>query len=112
MRRVTLMLAAMAVMVSLFAVAAYAANITGTTQAETLRESDLDDRITARAGNDTVLADEDEDDTDRVRGNRGDDTIEVDDGDSLDHATGGKGFDICRGDIGDDLDCEVPLPPN
>ena len=107
MRRVTLMLAAMAVMVSLFAAAAYAAQITGTERSETLRESDRSDWITARAGADTVLADfEGPDDTDRVRGNKGMDTIYVNDGDDLDHAMGGKGFDICYGDAFDDLDCE------
>ena len=108
MRRVTLLLAAMAVMVSLFAVAAYAANITGTERSETLRESDRGDWIVARAGADLVDANDDSDDTDRVRGNRGNDIIYVDDGDDLDHAIGGRGNDdVCYGDPGDDLDCDI-----
>ena len=109
MRRVTLMLAAMAVMVSLFAAAAYAAQIQGTERGETLRESDRSDWIIARAGADTVYADPDGDDTDRVRGNKGMDTIYVNDGDDLDHAIGGKGFDICYGDPFDELDCEEQI---
>jgi Ca2+-binding RTX toxin-like protein len=107
MRRVTLLLAAMAVMVSLFAVAAYAANITGTERSETLRESNQGDWITARAGADLVYADFDGDDTDRVRGNRGNDIIHVDDEDDLDRAIGGRGNDVCFGDPGDDLDCDI-----
>jgi hypothetical protein len=108
MRRVTLLLAAMAVMVSLFAVAAYAANITGTERSETLRESNQGDWIIARAGADLVYADFDSDDTDRVRGNRGNDIIHVDDGDDLDRAIGGRGNnDVCFGDPGDDLDCDI-----
>jgi len=109
MRRVMLMLVAMAVMVSLFAAAAYAAQIQGTERGETLRESDRSDWIIARAGADTVYADPDGDDTDRVRGNKGMDTIYVNDGDDLDHAIGGKGFDICYGDPFDDLDCEEQI---
>jgi hypothetical protein len=110
MRRVTLILAAMAVMVSLFAAAAYAAQIEGTVRSETLRESDRSDWITARAGADFVYADFDGDDTDRVRGNRGNDTIHVDDGDDLDHAIGGRGNeDVCFGDPGDDLDCDINI---
>ena len=113
MRRVTLILAAMAVMVSLFAAAAYAAQIQGTERGETLRESDRSDWITARDGADIVYANYDGDDTDRVRGNKGRDTIYVNDGDDLDHAIGGKGFDYCVGDAFDDLDCEVRIerPP-
>jgi hypothetical protein len=106
--RVTLLLAAMALMVSLFAVAAYAATIEGTERSEVLRESDRKDWITARAGADLIYADFDGDDTDRVHGNRGNDIINVDDGDDLDHAIGGRGnYDVCNGDPGDDLDCDT-----
>ena len=45
MRRVTLTLAAMAVMVSLFAVAAYAADIVGTDLDDFLKESQRNDQI-------------------------------------------------------------------
>jgi hypothetical protein len=96
-------------MVSLFAAAAYAAQIQGTERGETLGESDRGDWITARAGADIVHAEDYGEDTDRVRGNKGRDTIYVNDGDDLDHAIGGKGFDTCFGDAFDDLDCEVRL---
>ena len=107
MRRVTLMLAAMAMMVSLFAAAAYAATIVGTDQPERLFESDLNDTIAGRAGGDTIDASEFAGDTDKVNGNRGADTINVADGDAFDTVQGGKGDDDCIGDAGDELDCET-----
>jgi Ca2+-binding RTX toxin-like protein len=111
MRRVTLMLAAMAVMVSLFAVAAYAADIEGTKRGDELFESDRGDWIAGRSGVDKIDASSFNDDTDHVRGNRGADTIWVDDGDYLDKAIGGKGYDTCYGDPGDELDCDVEIYP-
>jgi Ca2+-binding RTX toxin-like protein len=107
MRRVMLMLAAMAMMVSLFAAVAYAASIVGTDQAETLRESNLNDTIAGRAGGDTIDASEFAGDEDKVNGNRGADTIDVADGDGFDTVKGGKGDDDCIGDAGDELDCET-----
>jgi hypothetical protein len=56
MRRVTMMLAAMALMVSLFAAVAYAANSVGTDQGEILLESDRIDTIIGRAGGDIIDA--------------------------------------------------------
>jgi Ca2+-binding RTX toxin-like protein len=109
MRRVMLMLAAMAMMVSLFAAVAYAASIVGTDQADTLSESDLNDTIAGRAGGDTINAYEDSGDTDKVNGNRGADTIDVSDTDAFDTATGGKGDDVCIGTIGDELDCDTEV---
>jgi Ca2+-binding RTX toxin-like protein len=105
MRRVMLMLAAMAMMVSLFAAVAYAASIAGTDQTETLDESNLNDTIAGRAGGDTINAFEFAGDTDKVNGNRGADTIDVSDGDNFDTVKGGKGADVCIGDVGDELDC-------
>ena len=107
MRRVTLMLAAMAMMVSLFAAVAYAATIEGTDQSEVLLESDRNDTIIGRAGGDIMDASNFRNDADVARGNKGADTIYVDDGDNRDTAIGGKGFDRCFGDAGDDLNCEV-----
>jgi Ca2+-binding RTX toxin-like protein len=106
MRRVTLMLAAIAVMVSLFAAAAYAAQIEGTKFSDELYESDRRDWIAGRTGGDEIHAEDFDDDTDNVHGNRGNDTIYVNDGDDLDKAIGGRGFDTCYGDPFDDLDCE------
>ena len=85
MRRVTLMLAAMAVMVSLFAVAAYAAQIEGSENNDFLTESQRGDTITALAGDDEVYAGiysaletpRGNGDRDRVHGNKGNDYIDV-----------------------------------
>jgi Ca2+-binding RTX toxin-like protein len=107
MRRVMLMLAAMAMMVSLFAAVAYAASIVGTDQADKLLESDLNDTIAGRAGDDNIDASTSTGDTDKVNGNRGADTITVVDGDTFDTAQGGKGDDDCIGDAGDELDCDT-----
>jgi hypothetical protein len=106
MRRVTLMLAAMAVMVSLFAVAAYAAEINGTEEGEIILETDEDDQIFGRQGGDKIFANIYDHDKDAVDGNRHDDVIRVDDGDNEDTVIGGEGFDRCWGDEGDELDCE------
>jgi Ca2+-binding RTX toxin-like protein len=107
MRKLTLMLAAMGLMVSLFAAVAYAATIEGTDQSEVLLESDRNDTIHGKAGGDIIDASIFVGDRDEVKGNRGSDTIYVDDGDNRDTAIGGKGFDRCFGDPGDDLNCEV-----
>src|SRR5918993_1651439 len=79
MRRVTLMLAAVAMMVSLFAVVAYAAEIQGTDNDETLIESERNDTIAGHRGEDTIHAGfydldatpGDQGDVDLVKGNRG-----------------------------------------
>jgi hemolysin type calcium-binding protein len=122
MRRVTLMLAAMAVMVSLFAVAAYAATIDGTDRGEILLESNENDTIYGRGGGDLIDAQifgpdfGDPPDKDVVFGNPGNDEIGVEDGDGRDTVYGGKGDDECWGDPGDELHCEedhrLPSPIN
>jgi hypothetical protein len=101
-----LMLAAMALMVSLFAAVAYAANITGTDEGEILLESDVDDQISGLQGGDKIFANVYGEDKDMVDGNRHDDKITVDDGDKKDVVIGGEGFDTCWGDDGDSIDCE------
>ena len=107
MRRVTLMLAAMAVMVSLFAVVAYAAEIEGTDRSDQLFESERGDWIAGHAGADDIDASTYPEDTDKVHGNKGMDILNVDDGDSLDTVIGGKGDDTCYGDTGDTfVNCE------
>ena len=98
MRRVTLMLAAVGLMVSLFAIAAYAADIKGTTSTETINESNKNDLIHALVGDDTINANTYGNDKDRVHGNKGDDTIDLRDGDPDDTAWGGRGDDTCFGD--------------
>ena len=102
MRRVTLMLAAMAVMVALFAAAAYAAEIWGTEANDTILESKQDDSIFGRQGDDEIYAHLFRGDNDHVEGNRDDDIIRVDDGDHQDTAIGGSGDeDICVIDAND-----------
>jgi RTX calcium-binding nonapeptide repeat (4 copies) len=98
MRRVTLILAAVAMMVSLFAVVAYAAEIRGTGNSETLVETQnngANDKIVGHRGEDIINANEFTDDTDKVKGNRQNDTINVEDGDPNDTANGGPGTDTC-----------------
>jgi hypothetical protein len=110
MRRITLVLAAVAMMVALFAVVAYAAQIEGTNNSELLTETQRNDTIHARGGEDSIDASypPDVDDTDRVHGNKGDDYIDVADGDKEDTAWGGKGEDDCWGDVGDEfVSCEL-----
>jgi hypothetical protein len=116
MRRVMLMLAVVAMIVSLFAVAAYAADIRGTDNGETITESERDDNIRGNRGGDLIKADEytlDQTpgglgDKDNVKGNRGDDEIHTDDGDPNDTVNGGPGVDECHVNPGDIVtNCEL-----
>ena len=116
MRRVTLMVAAMALMVALFAAVAYAATIEGTNNNEIIIETERNDQISGRGGNDDIHAGFYSlgqtpgglGDTDKVNGNRGADFINVADGDNRDSANGGRGNDTCVADPGDDVkNCEL-----
>ena len=100
MRKVMLILAAMAVMVSLFAVAAYASQIEGSDNSEILNESNRNDQIHAKLGDDDIFAGlyQNIGDRDRAHGNKHSDTINVTDTDGKDIAFGGKGEDFCFGD--------------
>jgi Ca2+-binding RTX toxin-like protein len=115
MRRVMLMLAAVAMMVSLFAVVAYAAEIQGSENKDLLTESNRGDTIKALAGDDRICAGPNANecvagyskeqtpggfgDRDRVHGNKGDDVIDLRDGDGKDTGWGGSGTaDVCLGD--------------
>ena len=115
MRRVTLMLAAMAMMVSLFAVVAYAAEIEGTLLDDFIKETQRNDQIAGHAGDDEINANVfpitetpgGDGDVDKVKGNKGEDYIDVRDGDELDTADGGKNTDTCIADDGDNVvNCE------
>jgi len=110
MRRVMLMLAAVAMMVALFAVVSYAAEIEGTDNSEILNESNRNDTFHAKLGDDDIFAGlyKNIGDRDRVHGNGGDDFIDLRDGDIKDHAWGGKGDDDCWGETGDSfVGCEL-----
>jgi Ca2+-binding RTX toxin-like protein len=121
MRKVTLILAAVAMMVALFAVVAYAAEIQGTGNSETLFETGnngVNDKIAGHRGEDDIRAGDFTDDTDKVKGNRQNDTIDVADGDTNDTADGGPGDDTCFIDAAappDESDefksCEFINPP-
>ena len=115
MRRVTLMVAAMALMVALFAAVAYAVTIEGTRAGEVLLESELNDTMFGRGGGDEIFGSlfgpEGEEfvvsaERDVAYGNKGPDLIDVTDGDGRDTAKGGNGEDKCFGDPNDQLNCE------
>ena len=111
MRRVTLIVAAVAMMVSLLAVVAYAAESQGTDNDDWLIESQRSDQIAGHRGDDSIDAGYydigdtpgGKGDRDIVKGNRGEDDINVQDGDGLDTANGGRGVDECAADPGDDV---------
>jgi hypothetical protein len=119
MRRVMRVLAAMVVMVPLFAAVAYAATIDGTSQGDILLDSNLDDTMYGRGSADEIRADAfgpagfitcenpcSAPDKDVAKGGGGGDFISTFDGDELDTAIGGAGNDTCVGDTLAELDCE------
>lgn len=120
MRRVTMMLAAMAVMVVLFAGVALAAAIEGTSAGEILIDTDRNDTMFGRGGGDEVDAGafgpngfllETDPERDVANGNGGNDVVFVDDGDGRDTANGGRGNDVCFSDPNDELiSCEEENP--
>jgi Ca2+-binding RTX toxin-like protein len=110
MRRVTLMLAAVGVMVGLFAAVAYAATIEGTNQQDIITESNLNDTIFARGGAYIIDATPFTNDTDRANGNAGNDEIDARDNDDRNTLNGGNGDDVCFGDPGDEfISCEEEI---
>src|SRR5918911_5309453 len=107
MRRVTVLLATIAVMVTLFAVAAYAATVNGTANRDVLTESNRNDTINARSGDDQLWANGWSGETDELYGEKGRDYLNAADGDTLDTLDGGRGYDVCDGDVGDKfVSCE------
>jgi Ca2+-binding RTX toxin-like protein len=107
-RRAPMLLAAIAVMVALFATAAYAAVITGTPRSDFLYESKQNDTIYGRGGSDDLRADRFPFDKDYLKGGTGVDELNARDGDESDTLDGGKGFDKCRGDQFDNYkSCEL-----
>ena len=107
MRKLTLVLALVVVMVPLFAAAAFAANqiiqcagipciATGRSDLVYERKGNhLNDRILLRGGNDQVLANKYTADRDVIRGGSGYDLIYVNDGDRHDRVRAGGGNDKC-----------------
>src|SRR5215208_1524206 len=110
MRRVTMMLAAIAVLVLLFAGVALAASIEGTDVGEFLIDTDRNDTMFGRGGGDGVYASAfgpegflliTDPERDEANGNRGNDFIDTDDRDGQDTADGGRGTDECQIDAND-----------
>jgi Ca2+-binding RTX toxin-like protein len=106
--RINLMVAVMAVMVAVFATAAYAATIIGTDGPETLNETSANDLISGKRAADVIDARLDRNDQDELLGGKGTDTLYADDGDGRDTLRGGKHWDKCYGDPTDSfaLGCE------
>ena len=95
MRKTGMMVAMVAVMVALFATAAYAATIEGNNRNNTLFETAGDDIIRGFGGDDVIDANNFSGDRDVLRGGFGNDTLLANDGDTLDSVFGGPGFDTC-----------------
>ena len=110
MRRGTMLAAAIAVMVALFAGAAYAAVVTiqGTPHKDVLFETPEDDEINGRDGSDEIHAEEYSYDVDVLRGHSDRDLLNAQDQDYNDTLNGGANRDTCIGDKGDTFeDCEI-----
>ncbi len=105
MRKTGMMVALVAVMVALFATAAYAADINGNNNDNVLFETAGDDRLEGRGGDDTLDANNFGGDRDVLVGGSGNDVLLANDGDTLDTVNGGAGFDICvvdaRSEVGE-----------
>jgi hypothetical protein len=111
MRKVTMMVALVALMVALFATAALAVNkqctnlrCEGTNNRDTLIERGGDgvpDNISGLQRNDRIDASRFGADEDDLFGNSGNDTLDARDFDGDDTLNGGKGTDSCFGNAGD-----------
>jgi Ca2+-binding RTX toxin-like protein len=107
-RRAPALLAAIAVLVAVFATAAYAAEITGTDKSDKLFESQRSDVIQGLGGADTIRAEHFHFDTDKLYGDDGPDLLRAKDGDNKDTLDGGAGTDKCIGDQFDTyVSCEL-----
>ncbi len=121
MRKVVMMVALVALLVTLFATAAFALTFTcttnpceGTNRPDTITEraGSVNDNISGKRGGDTILANVSDNDRDDLFGNRGPDTLNARDGDGFDLLDGGKGTDECIGDATDTfVRCEVIRTP-
>ena len=99
MRKLTLILALVVVLVPLAAAAALAEGqliqCNNVLPCYGSQGDDKDDKIVPRGGDDLVLANKYTADTDVVNAGGGFDRINIADGDTLDTANGGKGRDRC-----------------
>ena len=120
MRRIAILVGAVALMTMLFAGVAFARNFQcttypcyGTNNDDQIfeRGGSIRDLIYAGRGDDSVDATLFGGDRDRLFGQRGDDDLNADDGDGRDQLSGGPGLDVCAGDFGDTfgVSCEVVI---
>ena len=100
-RRTIMMVVTMALMVALFATAAYAAVIEGTSAGDILRESNRNDVMYGYGGNDSLRAHLYSGEMDVLYGGPQNDYLNTADGDNRDTNYGGRGYDVCVGDGGD-----------
>jgi hypothetical protein len=117
MRKIAILVGAVALLTMLFAGVALARNFQcsdrpcfGTNQGDVISErgGTLNDEIYGRRGADRINATEFGSDTDILYGGRGDDRLDARDGDGRDELWGGPGFDRCFGDTGDEYHgCEI-----
>src|SRR5215212_6733420 len=111
MRKIAILVGAVALLTMLVAGAAFAVNkqcsakpCFGTNQEDTLYErggNGVGDEIYGRKGPDRIFATSFTNDTDVLYGGRGNDRLDTRDGDGLDEAWGGPGLDRCWVDPGD-----------
>ncbi len=112
MRRTTLLVAVVGMLVVSFAGVALAKNFQctnriceGTNNPDTIYErggDGVNDNIYGRGGGDRLFANTFGGDTDNLYGQKGADTLNADDGDGNDTLQGGTGNDTCYGDAADD----------
>jgi len=95
MRKTGMMVAMVAVMVALFATAAYANHLTGNNGDNVIFETAGNDRLEGRGGDDVLDANNFGSDRDTLLGGEGADRLLANDGDTMDTTNGGPGFDIC-----------------
>ena len=107
MRKGTMMVALVALLVAIFATAAYAAVIEGDGGNNDLDESTgngVNDQMYGYGGEDRLEAWQYTDDRDKLYGGRGKDDLDVADGDPDDVADGGRGEEsTCYADVGDEV---------
>ena len=118
MRKIAILVGAVALLTMLFAGVAFAKNFQcstkpcyGTNNPDTIFErggTGVGDIIYGDGGSDHIYANAFGSDADSLYGQRGGDLLNADDGDNRDYLNGGAGTDVCYGDSADVIqNCEV-----
>ena len=103
-RKGTMMVALVALLVAIFATAAYAQTFIGDSGNDTFYETPGNDQMYGYGGEDELYAYQYENDVDKLYGGRGNDLVVTLDGDTDDVANGGRGrHDRCFVDPGDEV---------